>query len=506
MKQLVILILTAWAAFAQGRISLRDIRQSGATTNQCAKWNGTIWAPANCTSLSSPLTTKGDIWVFSTVDTRLGVGLDGKCLQADSVQATGLTWGTCGGVTSLNGLTGASQTFATGTSGTDFAISSASTTHTFDLPVASGTNTGKLSNTDWTTFNAKESALTFNSPLSRSVNTISCSTCEVTGNKNSASGYAGLTAGTKLTAAQGQEVWALADLTDVTAVRGNSTTVQLATGSAPSTNDCAKFDANGNLVTNGAACATQGAPTDATYIVESANGSLSAEVTLGTEISTNTVASRPAAAVAGRVFLPSDGIYVYRDTGAAWAPWGPLFALTEPVSGDYAWINQGGATLSTTNGGVNITAPSNAGDSLRIRKKAKTGTYTIIIGFNSAFLGDNFFAAGFVWRQSSDGKLVTVGFNQTNQIQVSKWTNATTFSADYLLKTLRQPGPIIWFKAVVDSTNRVTSISPDGINWVQVHSVGKTDFMTADEVGFFVNANNASFGATATFWHWSEGS
>jgi hypothetical protein len=52
------------------------------------------------------------------------------------------------------------QYFATGTSGTDFAISSATDTHTFNLPIASATNTGKLSNSDWTTFINKQSAIT----------------------------------------------------------------------------------------------------------------------------------------------------------------------------------------------------------------------------------------------------------------------------------------------------------------------------------------------------------
>ena len=64
------------------------------------------------------------------------------------------------GLTALNGLTTQVQSFATGTSGTDFGISSATSTHTFNLPTASATNRGALSNTDWSTFNGKQNALT----------------------------------------------------------------------------------------------------------------------------------------------------------------------------------------------------------------------------------------------------------------------------------------------------------------------------------------------------------
>ena len=62
-------------------------------------------------------------------------------------------------INSLNNLTTTQQFFATSTTGTNFTISSSVDTHTFNLPVASASNTGKLSNTDWSTFNSKEPAI-----------------------------------------------------------------------------------------------------------------------------------------------------------------------------------------------------------------------------------------------------------------------------------------------------------------------------------------------------------
>ena len=75
------------------------------------------------------------------------------------------TGGGGGGITSINGDTTAAQLMVTATTGTDFTISTSGGTTTFALPTASASNRGALSPADWTTFNSKQSALTFSAPL-----------------------------------------------------------------------------------------------------------------------------------------------------------------------------------------------------------------------------------------------------------------------------------------------------------------------------------------------------
>jgi microcystin-dependent protein len=235
----------------------------------------------------------------------------------------------------------------TAVSATSPLSSSGGSTPTLSLPAATSSQNGYLTSANWTTFNGKESTLTFSSPLSRSVNTISLPVATA-----SANGYLSSTD------------WATFNAKAPTN-RTISTTVPLSGGGALSGNltlsmPVATNNANGYLSSNDWATFNAKVPTNRAI-------STAAPLTGGGLLTNNLTLSMPVATNNANGYLSSNNWVTFNAKESALTFSTPLSRSVNTITlGVVSVANGGSGTNALTagkilvgNGTASVLAPAN---------------------------------------------------------------------------------------------------------------------------------------------------
>ena len=225
----------------------------------------------------------------------------------------------------------------------------------------------------------------------------------------------------------------------------------------------------------------------------------------------DTYANRLAAGAAGRLYFEKDYPNWNYDDGTNWNVLGRVSQFVPPVDANYAWVNQGGATVTTSQDGIILNCPFASGDNFRIRKKAAPATpYTITAYIGFTMMCQNYHQLGLCWRDSVSGKFAVYGM-KVGYFMGSQLNSPTNWNNDYSGAVATDNlafdfpwGGGGWIRMSDDGTNRKVFLSNDGQNWVLFHSAAHTDFMTPNEVGFFGNANHSLYDLSVRLYSWEE--
>lgn len=222
-----------------------------------------------------------------------------------------------------------------------------------------------------------------------------------------------------------------------------------------------------------------------------------------------------AAYMAGRVLFPSDDTAIQRDTGSVLVPWGPVWKIGNPNLQTWSWVNQGSASVVANGSSLYLNAPSNGsanGARMRVHTAPATPyTFTAKLGLVVDWSDNGYASAAVGFRQSSDGKMVLCElWSQTANgsgtagssfiLKIVKWTDASNISSTPLTAYWYGYGDGVWLRIADNGTNRIISVSPDGLNFIAINTEGRTTFLTADQVGFGGNPYSQEIGVGLLSW------
>jgi hypothetical protein len=212
-------------------------------------------------------------------------------------------------------------------------------------------------------------------------------------------------------------------------------------------------------------------------------------------------ASLPTVGHPGRVYDCTDNGNTYRDNGTTWdlAKLGGLgVAGVEPPSAGWSTTTLGSSTFAADKGGRLLTMPSASGNNLRIeyRTLSPTINYTATAIIDPLQIPTTSSNGGLALRNSSSGSLVTFFWGLDSGsggwlLELWQWTSAGAAGGapTPTYKQLVMNSPPRGYRFRDDGTNRNAEYTYNGIDWTPYVSIGRTDFITPDQVGWGGNNN-----------------
>lgn len=203
--------------------------------------------------------------------------------------------------------------------------------------------------------------------------------------------------------------------------------------------------------------------------------------------------------------------------GSAWS-YKTLFGMgspAEPYDASMSDVNADpGMARTATSGVINFVCGTcnTTGAHLRVMTAPATPyTLTSLIYVQSTWEANKYTGWGLCFRESGTGELSHISINNIGsdatktgggQFIVEDWTNPTTPGANKITLPTTSGGVENWIllRIADDGTDRIYSWSKDGVVWQVVYQIGRTNFLTADQIGIMTATSTSSAQRWSATW------
>jgi len=177
-------------------------------------------------------------------------------------------------------------------------------------------------------------------------------------------------------------------------------------------------------------------------------------------------------------------------------------ALIPPVSANFSWVNQNGATEAHDEFGFSMALPGNNTNALSHRVTPITVPYTYVCGFAAMGSLTTYSQQCVTIRDAGGGKSFIMRFGQLGSwsMDIFTWIDPANYQTEVYNQGLCTygVGPI-FTKIVNDGVNRTFYVAPQRAamrnHWIQLYQTTYNSFMTDSHVGVAL-INNTSTGST----------